>query len=108
MTTYPRLLDLAGWALVVLAGFVALVAIIGIISILYSSSPSAIAKAEQRLHETYYVIQPSRTTVIPFTGCLLLACLVGYVGYSMTYQSVKRKISAIESDGPPNTSQPFR
>jgi hypothetical protein len=108
MTAYPRLIDLSGWMVVVLAGLLAIVALVGIAAVLYASSPSALSRAEQTLHETYYVIQPSRAAVVPFATCLVLACAVGFLGYSQTRQFVEPKVSIIEPDGAANGSQPIR
>src|SRR5688500_12666941 len=105
MTTYPRLIDISGWMIVILAGLLAIIAVVGIVAVLYSSSPSALSRAEQTLHETHYVIQPSRTALVPFAICFILACGVGFLGYSQTRQFVEKRVSVIGSSGATNGSQ---
>ena len=107
MTAYPKFVDLCGWLTFWLAFVLGIVAIAGVISVLYAASPSGVARAEQKLHEVYYVTQLEWTGVIPFVLCLLLACGVGFLGYSVTRRSVEDRISKVEPGGPANGSQPF-
>ena len=96
MTAYPKFVDLFGWIVVCLAVVLVLVSIGGIVAVLHASNQTALEQAQQQLHEVYYVIQPHRSAVIPFVLCFLLACGVGYFGYSVTKHSVERQISKVE------------
>lgn len=99
MTAYPKFVDLFGWIVVGLAVAVGLFSAGGIVAVLHASRASAVEQAQQQLHEVYYVIQPHRSAVIPFVLCFLLACGVGYFGYSVTKQSVERQIGKVEQSG---------
>jgi hypothetical protein len=72
------------------------------------ASVSGIARVEASLHEVHYVIQPHWTAVFAFILCLLLACGIGFLGYSQTKHFVERKISLSEPNGPGNGSQRLR
>jgi hypothetical protein len=96
MTAFPKSIDLAAWAIVTLSGLIAIVAIAGIIAVLYSSSSSGLQRAQLQLHDAYYVMQPSRAAVIPFALCFLLSSLIGCLGYTQTRKFVERKISMVE------------
>jgi hypothetical protein len=108
MTAYPKFVDLCGWLTFWLAIILGIVAIAGIISVLYAASPSGLARAEQKLHLVHHVIQPNWTGVIPFVLCLLLACGVAFLGYSVTKRSVEHRISMVEPGSPANGSQEDR
>ena len=105
MADYPKLVSLSGWLLVILGGLIAVVAIVGAAAVLYASSPSAQARAEERLHEVHYVIQPHWSAVVVFLVCLLLGEGIGFLGYFQTKHSVERRISDVEqrrsSEPPP-------
>jgi hypothetical protein len=96
MTAYPKFVDLFGWIVVCLAVGLGLVSVGGIVAVFHASSQAALEQAQQQLHEVYYVIQPGRSAVIPFALCFLLACGVGYLGYSVTKKSVEYRISKVE------------
>lgn len=96
MTVYPKFVDLFGWIAVFLAAGVALVSACGVVAVLDASSAIALEQAQERLHDVSYVIQPHRSAVIPFVLCFLLACGVGYFGYSVTKHSVERRITEVE------------
>ena len=96
MTAYPKLVDLFGWIVVCLAVSVGLVSAGGIVAVLHASSQTALEQGEQQLHDVYYVIQAHRSMAIPFVICFLMACGVGYFGYSVTKHSVERQISKVE------------
>jgi hypothetical protein len=98
MTAYPKLVDFSGWLLVGCAGLAAVIAIVGAGAVLYASSPSGIARAEQELHDVHYVVYPNWTAVFAFAICLLLACGIGFLGYSQTKQFVERRISTATDD----------
>lgn len=108
MTEYPKVIDFAGWALVVLAGLMAVVAIIGALAVLYVNSPWGAARMQQRLHEVYYIVYPSWTAALIFLLCLGFACGIGVLGYSQTKRYVERRTANVEPIGPANGSQPFR
>ena len=92
MTAYPKLVDLFGWIVVCLAVGVGLVSAGGIVAVLHASSQTSL----EQLHDVYYVIQPHRSMAIPFVICFLMACGIGYCGYSVTKHSVERRISKVE------------
>jgi len=99
MTAYPKFVDLFGWILVCLAVAAGLFSTSGIVAVLHASGHSAVEQAQEQLHHVYYVTQPQRSAVIPFLLCLLMACGVGYFGYSVTKHSVERQIAKVEQSG---------
>ena len=106
MTAYPKLIDIAGWALVILAGLIAIVAIVGAVSVLYSASPWGVSRMQQRLHEVYYVVYPHWGMAFVFLLCIVLAFGIGYLGYSQTRRSVERSIANSELDSAAKGSEP--
>ena len=96
MTVYPKFVDLFGWMAVLLALGVGFVSALGIVAVLRASSPTAVEQTQEHLHHASYVIQLHRSAVIPFVICFLLACGVGYFGYSVTKHSVERRIAKVE------------
>jgi hypothetical protein len=107
MTTYPKLIDFAGWALGILAVLIAFVAILGAVAVLFSASPWGISRIQERLHETHYVIYPHWGMAFVFLICIALASGIGYLGYSQTQRSVERRIANVEPAGPPNSRRAF-
>jgi len=106
MTAYPKLIDIAGWALVILAGLIAIVAIVGAVSVLYSASPWGESRMQQRLHEVYYIVYPHWGMAFVFLLCIVLAFGIGYLGYSQTRHSVERGMPIPKPDGAANRTQP--
>ena len=56
--------------------------------------------------KSHYVIHPHWTSVYVFLFCLLLACGIGFLGYSQTKHALERWMSNVEPDGAANGSQP--
>ena len=84
MYAYPKLLNLVGWLLISAASVAAIESLLGMIVVLWSASRPETNAADAELNNAYYEIQPHWTNALGFFLGLVLAVIIGYLGYVQT------------------------
>lgn len=81
---FPKVVDLASWALVVLGCGAVLASVTGIASVLWTFSPSGRQHVERGLDESAYAVVLNWTSLIPFVLCLVLGAAIIVIGFLQT------------------------
>ena len=102
----PKIMDLAGWGVVVFSAVLAAVSLMAATYILWTASSAGQQKATERLAEVGSIIEFSRGSALMFAVCAAIAVAIGFVGYCHTEHFLKHRINA--QDDAANESRPFR
>jgi hypothetical protein len=78
--------------------FVAVVSIIGVFYLIWESSAAGKAHAEERLHTMGSIVQVGWSHMIIFGICIVLAFVIGALGYSLTGKFVESQIVLAAED----------
>jgi hypothetical protein len=107
----PKLLNFLGWAVMSLAGLLAILATVGILAARRASSTSGSSAQWDALDHSHYAVLPDWSAGVIFALCLLLALGIGLLGYTQTQHFVERRLMADAladpgSDMPRNGGEP--
>ncbi len=91
---YPKLLKFLGWAVMSLAGLLAILATVGMLAALQASSTSGRSAQRDALDHSHYAVQPDGSAGVIFALCPLLALGIGLLGYTQTQHFVERRLMA--------------
>lgn len=85
---FPKLVDLASWALVVLGCGAVFASLAGIASVLWTLSSSGRQHVERGLDESAYSVVLNWTSLIPFGLCLVLGVAIIVIGFLQTSRHI--------------------